>query len=141
VLGFKKLLNRTPEERRADMERIDREFDERQDALLAKRKQQLEAALALPGLSQGDRAFLQGLQSRATQVDIAGGRDGGRLLYLSEPQIKWLEDLAARAERTAAPPAAAANDIFARMARLQRGAAPLRTLAEEPGDEPPRPRN
>lgn len=130
-MDFTKLLNRTPEERQADIERAQREYDEGQDQLLATRKANLEAALSTAGLTPRDRDFLQGLQSRARQVDHVGGRDGGRLLYISEPQVEWLKRLAARALKPKAEAPAGANDIFARMTRSRRHA----PLASDDSDE------
>ena len=141
MVDFTKLLNRSPAERQADIDRAQREFDERQDLLLAKRKRDLDAAFGLMGLNARELDFLNDLRSRATQHDVAGGRDGGKLLYISDDQVRWLERLAARAalavpSSSSAPSAATspASEIYARMTRRRI------TPIEEPGTDDPVPR-
>ena len=118
MVDFRKLMTRTPEERRADLDRATRDYEEREDRKLATRLEQVKAALGLANLNDRETSFLRSLQFKTTRPDNICGRMGGELLYLSDPQVKWLQDLAKRAAAGDDSSAAKPPDLFSRMNAL-----------------------
>lgn len=143
MVDFAKLLARTPEERQADLEEAQRQYEVRRAAMLAERLEQLARAAALPDLTPREQEFVRHMLQLQLQHDPITSREAGKLLYLSDAQASWLADLAARSASSCAdveaPPAhAAAGDVFSRMRRLgahRRLPASAATPAPTDGDD------
>lgn len=130
MVDFAKLRAMTPAEREEAAAESAARFEAQQDELLAKRRQQLQAARLNPRLTSWERDFLDDMDRKAAQPDLVGRREGGNLLYLSDNQVRSLERLAAAGERerdvvhppappvAALTPPAAGGDMFSRMARF-----------------------
>jgi hypothetical protein len=122
MVDFAKLLEATrdltPEERAQQQAERQAEWDARMKALIADRAAKIDAACAVDGLTTKERSFLESLQRQALRTD-RGGSSGGELLAMSDPQVRWLDGLAARAQ--ASPAAQAVPGTRAYRYGRQRG--------------------
>ena len=99
MVDFSKLLNRTPEERAHDQERVLEAYlalAKRERDLVTLRSEQIGKLLS-PGvsLSQWERQFVESLARRGEDFDLVSQTTGGRLARLSERELHIFEELVA----------------------------------------------
>lgn len=88
MVDFKALLNRTPEESRAQSERINAEYAARMDERVAERTAMLVAIEKTQNnLREWDRKFIGSMQRKAEEVDQISNKVGGALAFLSDAQM------------------------------------------------------
>lgn len=99
MIDFKKLMNRTPEEKEADRLAIEARYAEMESVELAKIATRSAQVVALHEgnypLDAFERKFISSLQYKATTFDMTG-REGGNLAFLSDKQMEILNRLAAK---------------------------------------------
>lgn len=103
MVDFKALMNRTPEEREAARQRVERaelELARHTAGLIDERGSWIAKILELVEskqirLSEWERGFIDSMSIAATYFDDAGVR-GGRLAILKDRQVVALEGMAAK---------------------------------------------
>lgn len=102
MVDFKKLMHRTPEERAAAMEVLDREYAEREAAKIVLLTTKVRALEQVSGtLTAYEGGFVRDMAYRAETFDDMG-RLGGRLAVLSDKQLGMLDRLFAQLPKTPA---------------------------------------
>lgn len=92
MVDFKKLLQRSPEEREEELRRSAARFEAELQATITERTRIVEALSTQPGLTDWEQKFLSSMQYLATTYSM-GGTFGGELADLSKGRMESLEKL------------------------------------------------
>lgn len=96
MIDFNALMNRTPEQAKAEREAADAEFAARTNSLIKDRTSKIERALMFRDrMGEWEKTFIDSMEVRATQYDMFAVF-GGRLADLSSAQLGSLEKIVAK---------------------------------------------
>lgn len=94
MLDFKELLNRTPEERRAVVDKVNSDYASVMHKRVADRIKMLtEIQESSVRFNEWEQTFIETLQGKATAVERISGEIGGTLSFMTEKQVEKLQDL------------------------------------------------
>ena len=97
MVDFSKLMDQSPEERQAERERIDRDFQERNLFMISSRQAIIqECSKRIEILSAWEATFIESMVQKSETLDRISRLMGGELSCLSDAQVSKLSSIHAR---------------------------------------------